>query len=53
LKGTWRTYGIFEHAIAELERFFESTDALEDKKLKLLRWHGLQKANKAKKRSSR
>jgi inorganic pyrophosphatase len=42
-----------KHAIAELERFFESTDALEDKKLKFLGWHGPQKAIKAIKRSSK
>jgi inorganic pyrophosphatase len=42
-----------KRAIAELERFFESTDALEDKKLRFLGWHGSQKAIKAIKKSSK
>lgn len=34
-------------AVKELERFFEATNALEDKKLKFLGWHGPSKAVKA------
>jgi inorganic pyrophosphatase len=41
-----------KHAIAELERFFEATDALETKKLKFLGWHGPQRAIKAIKKVS-
>ena len=33
-----------ERATKELERFFEATDALEDKELKFLGWHGPKKA---------
>jgi inorganic pyrophosphatase len=35
-----------KHAIVELERFFEATDALETKTLKFLGWHGPQRAIK-------
>jgi inorganic pyrophosphatase len=35
-----------ERATKELERFFEATDALEDKKLEFLGWHGPTKAIK-------
>jgi len=40
-------------AIDELEKFFEATDALEDKKLKFLGWHGPTHAIKTIKRLSR
>ena len=33
-------------AVQELERFFEATDALEDKKLKFLGWNGPARAVK-------
>jgi inorganic pyrophosphatase len=40
-------------AIDELEKFFEATDALEDKKLKFLGWRGPARAIKSIKRLSR
>jgi inorganic pyrophosphatase len=40
-------------AVKELEKFFEATDALEDKKLKFLGWHGPTRATKTIKRLSR
>lgn len=40
-------------AVDELEKFFEATDALEDKKLKFLGWHGPSRAIKTIKRLSR
>jgi inorganic pyrophosphatase len=39
-------------AIQELEKFFEATDALEDKKLKFLGWHGPSRAIKSIKKHS-
>ena len=42
-----------KRAVSELERFFEATDALEDKKLEFLGWHGPSKALKAIKKCSR
>jgi inorganic pyrophosphatase len=42
-----------KRAIAELEQFFQSTDALEAKKLKFLGWHGPQRAIKAINKSSK
>ena len=39
-------------AVDELEKFFEATDALEDKKLKFLGWHGPTRAIKTIKRLS-
>ena len=42
-----------KRAIAELEKFFETTDALEAKKLKFLGWHGPQKAIRAIKKASK
>lgn len=36
-----------KRAVKELEQFFLATDALEDKKLKFLGWHGPSKAIKA------
>jgi inorganic pyrophosphatase len=42
-----------KRAIAELEQFFESTDALESKKLKFLGWHRPQRAIKAIKKASK
>jgi inorganic pyrophosphatase len=39
-------------AIKELEKFFEATDALEDKKLEFLGWHGPARAIKTIKRLS-
>jgi inorganic pyrophosphatase len=42
-----------KRAIAELEKFFETTDALETKKLKFLGWHGPQKAIKAIKKAAK
>ena len=36
-----------KRAVRELEQFFEATDALEDKKLEFLGWHGPSKALKA------
>jgi len=40
-------------AVEELEKFFEATDALEDKKLEFLGWHGPARAIKMIKRLSR
>jgi len=40
-------------AIEELEKFFEATDALEDKKLEFLGWRGPTRAIKTVKRLSR
>jgi len=37
-------------AVEELEKFFEATDALEDKKLKFLGWRGPTHAIKTNKR---
>ena len=42
-----------KRAVSELEHFFEATDALEDKKLEFLGWHGPSKALKAIKKCSR
>jgi inorganic pyrophosphatase len=42
-----------KRAIEELERFFEATDALEDKELKFLGWGGPSKAAKAVKKYSK
>ena len=42
-----------KRAIAELEKFFETTEALETKKLKFLGWHGPQKAIKPIKKASK
>ena len=39
--------------LAELEQFFEATDALEDKKLKFLGWRGPSKAIELIKRSEK
>ena len=41
-----------KRAVRELEQFFEATDALEDKKLEFLGWHGPSKALKAIKKCS-
>jgi inorganic pyrophosphatase len=41
-----------KRAIAELEKFFEATDALEAKKLTFLGWHGPQRAIKTIKKAS-
>jgi len=40
-------------AVEELEKFFEATNALEDKKLEFLGWHGPTRATKTIKRLSR
>jgi len=40
-------------AVEELEKFFEATDALEDKKLEFQGWHGPARATKTIKRLSR
>src|SRR6267143_5354854 len=50
LQDVWR---LPERAVEELEKFFEATDALEDKKLKFLGWHGPTRAIKTIKRLSR
>ena len=42
-----------KRAVAELEQFFEATDALEDKKLKFLGWRGPAKAIELIKRSEK
>ena len=42
-----------KRAVAELEQFFEATDALEDKKLKFLGWRGPSKAIELIKRSEK
>lgn len=42
-----------KRAVGELEQFFEATDALEDKKLEFLGWHGPSKAIKAIEKYSR
>jgi inorganic pyrophosphatase len=41
-----------QRAVEELEKFFEATNALEDKKLKFLRWRGPARATKTIKRAS-
>jgi inorganic pyrophosphatase len=40
-------------AVEELEKFFEATDALEDKKLEFLAWRGPARATRTIKRLSR
>jgi inorganic pyrophosphatase len=42
-----------KRAVKELERFFEAIDALEEKKLEFLGWHGPSKAVKAIKKYSK
>ena len=42
-----------KRAVRELEQFFEATDALEDKKLEFIGWHGPSKAIKAIRKCSR
>jgi inorganic pyrophosphatase len=42
-----------KRAVRELEQFFEATDALDDKKLDFLGWHGPSKAIKAIRKCSR
>ena|ERR1700736_3936503 len=45
--------GLPSRAVKDLEKFFEATDALEDKKLVFLGWHGPTRATKTIKRLSR
>jgi inorganic pyrophosphatase len=42
-----------KRAVQELERFFEATDALEEKKLEFFGWHGPSKAVKTIKKYSK